>query len=57
MWPQSSLHAYLAQAALPRHMRSLQGIMVPVVPVPAAAGNQSNEFEEVMQSLTKLSLS
>ena len=42
---------------LARHMRSLQGIMVPVVPVPAAAGNQSNEFEEVMQSLTKLSLS
>ena len=25
--------------------------------IPAAAGNQSNEFEEVMQSLTKLSLS
>ena len=39
------------------HMRSLQGIWVPVVPGPAAAGNQSNEFEEVMQSLTKLSLS
>ena len=39
------------------HMGSLQGIWVPVVPGPAAAGNQSNEFEEVMQSLTKLSLS
>ena len=37
------------------YMRSLQGIWVPV---PATgAGNQSNEFEEVMQSLTKLSLS
>jgi hypothetical protein len=38
-------------------MKSLQGIWVPVVPVPAAAGagNQSNEFEEVMQSLTKQS--